>query len=143
MASWQKNPENFKPCTREQAAAQGRKLYFTGRPCKHGHTAPRYVTTAGCLGCLEKWKHASAKNPYSHDLVPYIPPAAWRSKRLSSEQLKQLDTYVQECVTAFCAHVLPALCKACDGTLLVLNPTTKGWEACEACAEPIPSTANS
>lgn len=142
MASWMKNPENFMLRTREEAAKLGRKLYFTGRPCTHGHTAPRYVTTGGCLGCLEKWKQASAKNPHSHDLVPYTPAILWRSKRFTLEQLKGLDKYMQEAANAYAAHVLPPLCKACDGTLLVIDPVTKGWISCEACAEPIPSTAN-
>lgn len=144
MASWQKNPENFKPCTREEAAAQFRTVYFTGKPCKHGHTAPRYVTTGGCLACLTRHHVMRARNPFSHDLVPYLPSAPlWRSKRLTPDQLLQLDRYMQECATAFCAHVLPPICKVCDGTRLAINPTTKGWEVCEACAVPEPSTADS
>lgn len=142
MASWQKNPDNFKPRTREDAAANGLTYYFTSKPCKHGHTAPRYVTTGACLGCLEKWKHLKARNPISHDLVPYAPGALWRSKRLTPEQLKALDAYMQTCIETYTAHVLPAVCKACDGTHYVINPATKGWEACEACAEHVPSTAD-
>ncbi len=141
MATWQKNAKNFELRTREDAAAAGLTYYFTGKPCKHGHTAPRYVTTGACLGCLEKWKHLKARSPFSHDLVPYAPGGLWRSKRFTLEQLKGLDQYVQQCVEAYAAHVLPPLCKACDGTLLMIDPATKGWVSCEACAEPVPSTA--
>jgi len=145
MARWQKNPENFTVCTRQEAATQGRKVYFTGKPCVNGHTAPRYVTTGGCLACLTRFQaqQLSARNPFSHDLVPYIPIAPfWRSKRLTPEQLAGLDRYVQECVTAYAAHVLPPLCKVCDGQRYAINPDTKGWEVCRACEDVVPSTAN-
>lgn len=145
MATWQKVPQNFELATREEAAAAGRKLYFTNQPCKHGHVAPRYVTTGGCLGCLERWKRAGAKNPHSHDLVPYVPTSPfWRSKRLDAEQLKALDKYVQLAVTTFCTTLLPALCKVCDGTryVPVAGQSPPRWELCTACAVPEPSTAD-
>ena len=146
MASWQKNPKNFEPCTREEALAQGRKLYFTGQPCKHGHTAPRYVTTGGCLACLNRFQAQlqTAKNPHSHDLVPYVPIAPfWRSKRLSPEQLAQLDRYVQTCVDTFCTTVLPPLCKTCDGTRYVFmsnDGSTPRRELCPVCVGDIVPT---
>lgn len=146
MARWQNNPDNFVLRTREAAASEGRKLYFTGKPCGSGHTAPRYVSTGGCLACLTRFQAQGAKNPHSHDLVPYIPIAPfWRSKRLSPEQLAGLDRYVQQCVVAYCEHVLPPLCKACDGTLYVFVPGAipPRKEACTACARPEPSTADS
>lgn len=34
------------------AAASGLKTYDPGQPCKYGHFTPRYVSTGGCLGCL-------------------------------------------------------------------------------------------
>lgn len=34
----------------KKAKALGRKRYYTGRPCKHGHIAERYVT-GGCIVC--------------------------------------------------------------------------------------------
>lgn len=145
MARWQKNPENFVLRTREEAATLGRKVYFTGKPCVGGHTAPRYVSTGGCLACLTRFQTASAKNPFSHDLVPYIPIAPfWRSKRLSPEQLAQLDRYVQTCVDTFCAAMLPPVCKACDGTHYVVVPNSSPvrWEWCMACDEKQPSTAD-
>lgn len=38
--------------SREDARAQELKQYFTGEPCKHGHIAPRFVSTGGCKECL-------------------------------------------------------------------------------------------
>jgi 5-methylcytosine-specific restriction endonuclease McrA len=40
------------PTTREEAKKNGSKYYFTGQPCKHGHTAPR-KTKGACLECLK------------------------------------------------------------------------------------------
>jgi hypothetical protein len=37
---------------RREAANAGRKTYFTGVPCKHGHMCARYVTNGGCLECV-------------------------------------------------------------------------------------------
>jgi hypothetical protein len=40
------------PATREEAKKTGSKYYFTGQPCKHGHTAPR-KTKGACVECLK------------------------------------------------------------------------------------------
>jgi len=37
--------------TRKDAHAAGLRRFFTGRPCAHGHTAERFVTTGGCVAC--------------------------------------------------------------------------------------------
>jgi hypothetical protein len=37
--------------TRKEAKAQGLKTYCTGKSCKRGHTAGRYVTSAACVEC--------------------------------------------------------------------------------------------
>ena len=44
---------------RKEAAAAGLKKYNTGRPCRHGHTADRYVDSGACSECLKKM---AAKN---------------------------------------------------------------------------------
>ena len=38
--------------TRAEAKARGLKRYFTGKPCKNGHFAERYVAGRGCLACI-------------------------------------------------------------------------------------------
>lgn len=40
--------------SRSEAKARGLKHYFTGKRCKHGHAAPRYVSTSACQGCDQK-----------------------------------------------------------------------------------------
>lgn len=37
--------------TRKQTFTEGRKTYFTGRPCRAGHLSPRYVCDANCIQC--------------------------------------------------------------------------------------------
>lgn len=38
--------------SREQARAAGAKTYFLGKPCNHGHLAPRYTSNAACTVCV-------------------------------------------------------------------------------------------
>lgn len=37
--------------TKQEAKAQGLKLYFTGKPCPKGHIEPRLVGSGGCREC--------------------------------------------------------------------------------------------
>lgn len=43
--------EEKKVITRAQAKALGLSRYFTGKPCKHGHVAERYVVNLHCVDC--------------------------------------------------------------------------------------------
>jgi len=47
------------PKTRAEAKATGASHYFTGKPCKHGHVAPR-KTKGACVECLKvEWDRAA------------------------------------------------------------------------------------
>jgi len=35
----------------ELAKKEGKKRYFTGRPCKHGHTSERFTSGGACIAC--------------------------------------------------------------------------------------------
>ena len=37
--------------TRKIAIEKGEMTYYTGKPCKHGHDSPHYVTGGGCVQC--------------------------------------------------------------------------------------------
>jgi hypothetical protein len=37
--------------SKAEAKAKGLRLYFTGKPCKHGHVAEREVFNATCAEC--------------------------------------------------------------------------------------------
>jgi hypothetical protein len=39
------------PSSRNEALKLGIDRFFTGQPCKHGHLAPRYVSTTQCAQC--------------------------------------------------------------------------------------------
>lgn len=41
----------FEIISRQDAAVQGRKRFYTGKPCKYGHDAQRFVSTGGCVAC--------------------------------------------------------------------------------------------
>lgn len=40
--------------SRKDAKSLGLTLYFTNMPCPHGHIASRYVSTAGCVECINE-----------------------------------------------------------------------------------------
>lgn len=48
--------------SRAQAKPQGLTRYFTGKPCKHGHTAERMVSSGACLVC-----HAARRAQWDAD----------------------------------------------------------------------------
>jgi 5-methylcytosine-specific restriction endonuclease McrA len=51
---------------RAEAAAQGRKRFFTGVPCKQGHIAERGVSHGKCIRCItERSKRWGELNPES------------------------------------------------------------------------------
>ena len=50
--------------TRKDALSIGAKYYFTGKPCKHGHIANRFVSTRTCTECQAMHgKQWNADNP--------------------------------------------------------------------------------
>jgi hypothetical protein len=54
-------PDSLAPRTRIDAHALGLHKYFTGRPCRAGHLALRYVATSACLDCLYSYKKKYAR----------------------------------------------------------------------------------
>ena len=42
---------------RQAAKSQGLKMFFTGKPCKHGHIAMRYVLSGSCSECGRDWNN--------------------------------------------------------------------------------------
>lgn len=41
--------------SREEAAQQGLKRFYTGVPCIHGHVSERYTTNQGCIACMTRF----------------------------------------------------------------------------------------
>lgn len=51
----------------EEARLAGQKFYFTGKPCKRGHVASRYMATRACVQCHAEAAHAwKEANPEKH-----------------------------------------------------------------------------
>lgn len=44
--------------SREDAITLGLKFYFTGKPCRYGHRAPRYTNNRTCLICSKEYRKA-------------------------------------------------------------------------------------
>lgn len=59
---------NTLPVTRSEAKALGAPQYFTGKPCKQGHLAPKFTCSGSCTECLsgrrrEYMREWAQKNP--------------------------------------------------------------------------------
>ncbi len=46
--------------SRQEARVRGLTTYFTGKPCKYGHTTVRKVYNRSCWQCAKEWRDASA-----------------------------------------------------------------------------------
>lgn len=65
-----------KSCTeREVAKANGSQTYFTGKPCKRGHMAERFVSTYVCVDCsridlyqTERDRYRTTENTLAYQL---------------------------------------------------------------------------
>ena len=57
--------------SRKAARASGLKQYTAGKPCKHGHTAPRLVSNGSCLECARLkangWREANPEAAKQRD----------------------------------------------------------------------------
>ena len=60
--------------TRSEALAAGKSTYWTGKPCKHGHVAERYVASKTCCQC----SNANANKAKLNDRAKYVASSvAW------------------------------------------------------------------
>jgi hypothetical protein len=52
--------------SRKAAKANGRRLYFTGKSCPHGHVAPRRTDSSQCVECAREgaaaWRDENQKH---------------------------------------------------------------------------------
>src|SRR2546422_4569289 len=58
-----------------EAKRRGLKRYYTGRPCKHGHVAERWVNNKTCIACnrvtSREWRAANPEKQRAADRVWY------------------------------------------------------------------------
>lgn len=59
--------------TRKDARNAGLQRFFTGRPCREGHTAERYTSSGNCIACRESFTVGT------HNAFPgaVLVPARW------------------------------------------------------------------
>jgi hypothetical protein len=60
--------------SRWDAHAAGLTRFYTGRPCKRGHVAERYVSTQACLMCLNPPRIKQSHEPQDWYLTLKVPP---------------------------------------------------------------------
>lgn len=82
--------------SRADAYSKGLTYFYTGVPCKRGHLSMRYVTTGGCLECLDTYKKQNAKHPTKANLVPYAPSSVWRPRHWDAATLQRCNAAVQQ-----------------------------------------------
>lgn len=71
--------------TKDEAIKLGLKSYFTGKPCKHGHTAERIVSSSTCREC----SRVSSRKSSTYD------PIARRKDYLENREQILLDKAAQ------------------------------------------------
>lgn len=87
---------------RRAAFEIGRTRYYTGKPCKQGHIAQRYVSTGGCTECHNPY--VQRRHPLRKDLQPYVCPKFWVPITTTPEQYAALETYLATCIETFFKH---------------------------------------
>ena len=93
--------------SRKDAAAQGLKVYFTGKPCKHGHIDTRLVVNGTCRQCsllnVLEWQRKNPKKAAANmrrwqERNPGV--AAERRKQWYQDNLERHKTTVQAYLAA-------------------------------------------
>ena len=78
--------------SREEAKERGVARYFTGKPCKHGHVAARYMANGECVVCAHarvmRWKKTEKGKGY-HQHYRHIPKM--RKYRREYDRKRYLD----------------------------------------------------
>jgi 5-methylcytosine-specific restriction endonuclease McrA len=59
MSSWRhRGASRARPMTpRQRARNEGLNIFSTGKPCKNGHIADRYVKSGSCVECCNAWNN--------------------------------------------------------------------------------------
>lgn len=79
------------PTTRVLALAVGSKRYFTGRPCPHGHLAPRFTSSFGCIECASiaahQWREENRDRISEYNSQKYWSDAEFHRERAKKYRL--------------------------------------------------------
>lgn len=91
---------NLQVISRRDAADHGYTFFYSGKPCKHGHVAPRYVTTGGCKACLVGM-YKPKMNPWTNKLTPFTSSKLWTLADFSRDERVALRVYLQHCIFTY------------------------------------------
>lgn len=84
--------------TRDEAHKLGRKHFYTGKPCAHGHLLPRYVVSGSCTKCSSPTWRAIYQQTGGNMLRIFVPVPA----QMSQADREALERYILDaCVPAF------------------------------------------
>lgn len=82
---------------RHDAHARGLRLFYTGKPCKHGHLAQRYVVNGSCTACLSLKSPATPRDGLKWNQImapgPLAFPATAGEDRVTPEMVKWVWAY--------------------------------------------------
>jgi len=73
--------------SRQDAIALGFVTYFTGKPCKQGHIAERYVITRNCVNCAKE----NSKRQYCNLAKDGLTEAQLCSKKLAQKVYRKIN----------------------------------------------------
>lgn len=80
--------------TRDEAAQAGATTFITGKPCRNGHTADRYVLNYTCVMCM-RISNARSGAKHVHKIsavrkIRYATDENYRLRRLACAHLRKL-----------------------------------------------------
>jgi hypothetical protein len=78
-------PSSMRKMSRKAAKANGRRLYFTGKPCRYGHIAPRRTDSGQCVACAREgaaaWRQENREHIAAYN-KRYLAKPDHKKKRL-------------------------------------------------------------
>lgn len=83
---------------RMQAHALGEKTYSTGKPCKYGHMAKRYVVNGGCVECTNGLR---LPTQIASDLQPFQLLPVQVPRGLDAPTLDGINDYIHACIVSW------------------------------------------
>jgi hypothetical protein len=96
---------NLLPLSRQDATESGEKFYFTGKPCKHGHTSKRRTSTGVCTECKkiesnsEKSKEARRERRIENRDRINAKKREYYLKNAESERMRDRERYIKNRMT--------------------------------------------
>lgn len=83
--------------SRDEAAALGLSVYWTGKPCAQGHIAHRRMSNRHCVECIRLWRSGhEARKSVAKSREEALSAGLNPVKRRSAEELLEMMRLVKE-----------------------------------------------